>query len=217
MIAKVRSCKTRDPLLGWLKLLLSRICLDEIHFPRLFSKSHYVGNSENGGEVDSSENPFSTEQTYLLNVLSKILSDRLREITIPHDFALSVFGILKKSVDSIDFASGGETGLPTGSAVVDVLGYLLTNLEDTNHTLLKCAMHGRDDVDEDSVDVDTLLYPGFLELPFGLLHDLETTAKIKKAMRQADSIEKTTAYNPKLCTYKGFRRDIVAVIDNCLP
>ena len=48
----------------WLKLLISRIRLDEIHFPQLFSKLYHVSNSENGEEVDSSGSPVSTKHIF---------------------------------------------------------------------------------------------------------------------------------------------------------
>jgi ataxin-10 len=34
-------------------------------------------------------------------------------------------------------------------------------------------------------------------------------------MNQAGNQEATTSYFPKVCPYKGFRRDLVAVIGNC--
>uniref|UniRef100_A0A6N2MSF4 Uncharacterized protein n=1 Tax=Salix viminalis TaxID=40686 RepID=A0A6N2MSF4_SALVM len=61
----------------WMKLLIFRIRLDEIHFPQLFSKLYYVSNSENGEVVDSSGSPVSTEKEYLLNLLPNISSDPL--------------------------------------------------------------------------------------------------------------------------------------------
>lgn len=63
--------------------------------------------------------------------------------------------------------------------------------------------------------VDTLLSPGLLELPFSLLHNLETPAIIRIVMKQADNLETTTTYTPEFCPYTGIRRDMVAVIDNC--
>jgi hypothetical protein len=59
--------------------------------------------------------------------------------------------------------------------------------------------------------VDTLLSPGLLELPFSLLHNLETPAIIRIVMKQADNLETTTTCTPEFCPYTGFRRDMVAV------
>ena len=56
---------------------------------------------------------------------------------------------------------------------------------------------------------------GLLDLLLCLLRELGPPAKIRKALRQADNQEATTSYFPKLCPYKGFRRDLVAVIGNC--
>jgi len=91
---------------------------------------------------------------------------------------------------------------PTGSAVIDVLGYSLAMLRDI------CATNGGVGIDEDLVDVvDTLFSSGLLDLLLCLLRELGPPAKIRKALRQADNQEATTSYFPKLCPYKGFRRD----------
>ncbi|KAH8500287.1 hypothetical protein H0E87_015512 [Populus deltoides] len=192
-------------------MLLSRICLEDVHLPRLLSRLYGVGsNCDNGEEISLSGNPFLTEQAYLLNVVSEILNERLKEITILNHFALCIFGIFKKSVEAIELGSRGESGLPTGSAVIDVLGYSLAMLRDI------CATNGGVGIDEDLVDVvDTLFSSGLLDLLLCLLRELGPPAKIRKALRQADSQEATTSYFPKLCPYKGFRRDLVAVIGNC--
>ncbi|KAG6749431.1 hypothetical protein POTOM_046477 [Populus tomentosa] len=76
-------------------------------------------------------------------------------------------------------------------------------------SLETCPLHGLVDV------VDTLLSPGLLELPFSLLHNLETPAIIRIVMKQADNLETTTTYTPEFCPCTGIRRDMVAVIDNC--
>jgi ataxin-10 len=69
-----------------------------------------------------------------LNLLSNISSDRLKEITIPHDFALSLFGVFKESVDPLTLLHGAKLDfLQDRSAVVDLLGYSLTILRDMSH------------------------------------------------------------------------------------
>ncbi|KAB5527024.1 hypothetical protein DKX38_020871 [Salix brachista] len=94
----------------WMKLLIFRIRLDEIHFPQLFSKLYYVSNSENGEEVDSSGSPVSTEKEYLLNLLPNISSDPL---TLFHGAKLDL--------------------LLDRSAMVDLLGYSLPISRDMSH------------------------------------------------------------------------------------
>ncbi|CAK7340329.1 unnamed protein product [Dovyalis caffra] len=192
-------------------MIVFRICLEDIHFPRLFSRLYGVGSyCENAEEISLSGDPFLAEQAYLLNIVSEILNERLKEITILNDFALCILEIFKKSVEVVEFGSRGESGLPTGSAVIDVLGYSLTILRDI------CASNARVGIDGDLVDVvDKLLSSGLLDLLLCLLRDLEPPAIIRKAMKQANNQEATSSYFPKFCPYKGFRRDLVAVIGNC--
>ncbi|XP_065872290.1 uncharacterized protein [Euphorbia lathyris] len=189
----------------WLKLLLSRICLEEIHFPILFTRLYCVGDSENSERI-----AFSAEQAYLLSIVSEILNERLSDITVSNDFALFVFGIFKRSLEVIQSHSRGKSSLPTGSAAVDVLGYSLTILRDT------CAQHGKTATTEDLVDVvDTLVLHGFIELLLSVLSKLEPPAIIKRAMRENENQEPCSSESSKPCPYRGFRRDIVAVIGNC--
>ncbi|WCJ18719.1 ARM repeat superfamily protein [Euphorbia peplus] len=188
----------------WLKLLLSRICLEEIYFPKLFSRLYCIGGSE------KSENVFSSEQAYLLSIVSDILNERLRDITVSNDLAMFAFGIFKRSLEVIECGSRAKSGLPTGSAEVDVLGYSLTILRDM------CAQHGKTAIVEDVVDVvDTLVLHGLIELLLSVLCKLEPPAIIKRAMKQNENQEPSSSESLKPCPYKGFRRDIVAVIGNC--
>ncbi|XP_057497100.1 uncharacterized protein LOC130781785 [Actinidia eriantha] len=197
----------------WLKLLLSKVCLEENKFPQLFSTLCLVGASENSqDDINIRHNFFVSEQAYLLNIISEILNERIHEISVSKDFATCVLGILKQVVGAVDWVSRGECGLPTGSAVVDVLGYSLTILREI------CA---RDILggskEHDSLDVvDSLLSSGLLELLLGLLRDLEPPAIIKKAMKQNGDQDGATSSSFRPCPYKGFRTDIVAVICNCM-
>ncbi|EEF50443.1 conserved hypothetical protein [Ricinus communis] len=193
----------------WFKLLLSRICLEEEYFYKLFSCFYCAGDSENSEGISSSSDLFSTEQAYLLSTVSEILNERLEDISVSIDFAFYVFGIFKRSVGVVDFVSRGNSGLPTGSAAVDVLGYSLTILRDT------CALHGKGGLYHSVDVVDTLLSNGLLELLLFVLHDLEPPPMIKKAMKQNENHEPASSRSYKPCPYKGFRRDIVAVIGNC--
>ncbi|CAL0328483.1 unnamed protein product [Lupinus luteus] len=113
----------------WLKLLLSRICLEESQLPVLFSKLQFVDIPE-GEDTDSTVDHHSSEQAFLLQILSEIVNERIRDITISIDVALFLFGVFKKSVGILEHAVRGKSGLPSGSAAVDVLGYSLTILRD---------------------------------------------------------------------------------------
>ncbi|XP_022134090.1 ataxin-10 isoform X2 [Momordica charantia] len=193
----------------WVKLLLSRICLEEPYFPLLFSKLCPVDNSKDGEKVESEDVSFSSEQAFLLTIISEILNERIGDITVPNDFASCVFRIFQSSLSIIDFTPICKCSLPTGTTAVDVLGYSLAILRDI------CAQDGRHkDISEDAVDV--LLSLGLLDLLLGLLRNVEPPAMIKKALQQAENEDRSSRPNSlKRCPYKGFRRDIVAVIANC--
>lgn len=195
----------------WLKLILSRICLEEPYFPRFFSKFSLVDDSKIGEDIGFGDGLFLSEQAFLLRVVSEILNERLNEITFPNDFALFVFGIFKRSVGVSNSVSRCKSGLPTGSTVIDVLGYSLTILRDI------CACNSEGGLkEEDSVDaVDVLVSSGLIELLLCLLGELEPPTMIRKALKQGENRERTSSYSSKPCHYRGFRRDIVAVIGNC--
>ncbi|PON41222.1 Coatomer beta subunit [Parasponia andersonii] len=196
----------------WLKLLLSRIFLEQLHTPPLFSELSLVGPS--AAKVQDFEDGdifFSPEQAFLLRMISEILNERIEEITVPNDFALFVLEIFKSSIGVINSESRTKSGLPTGSTAIDVLGYSLTILRDI------CAQKGPRDSEESLADaVDTLISSGLVGLLLRLLQDLELPAMIRKTMKQGANQEGTrSSFTLKPCLYKGFRRDIVAVIGNC--
>ncbi|XP_074273067.1 uncharacterized protein LOC141596724 [Silene latifolia] len=182
----------------WLKLLISRVCLEESHFSVLFSVLSENVASEN---LKNPEKRFTTSQAYLLRLVSEILNERLKEIHINIDFALYILGIFETAVKIVDFHTRGQSGLPTGSASIDVLGYSLTVLRDT------CAQ-------DSSVVVNSLIDKGFLDLLLSLLRELELPSSIRKTISRVEG-ETGDSESPKVCPYKGFRRDIVAVIGNC--
>ncbi|XP_027349399.1 ataxin-10-like [Abrus precatorius] len=193
----------------WLKLLLSRICLEESQLPVLFPKLRFVHVPE--GEVTESTNDqFSSDQACLLRIISEILNEQLRNVTVSNDVTLFVFGIFKKSIGVLEHATRGKSGLPSGSAEVDILGYSLTILRDI------CA---QDSVRGNMVDakdvVDLLLPYGLIELLLSLLWDLEPPAIIRKGIKQYENQDGTSC-SSKPCPYKGFRRDVVALIGNCV-
>ncbi|MED6132929.1 hypothetical protein PIB30_023476 [Stylosanthes scabra] len=194
----------------WLKLLLSRICLEESQLPVLFPKLQYVDDPSGEGDTESKDDQFSSVQAFLLRILSEILSERLEDVTISTDTALFVYGIFKKSIRILEHEVRGKSGLPSGSPEVDVLGYSLTTLRDI------CAQDNARGNKEDAESVvDVLLSYGFIELLLSLLRDLEPPTTIRKVMKQFENQDDASSSSLKPCPYKGFRRDIVAVIGNC--
>lgn len=195
----------------WVKLLLSRICLEEPYFPMLFSKLRPIDTYEDSNKAKCYIS-FSSEQAYLLTIISEILNEQIGDIAVPKDFASCLYRIFQTSVSIIDSTPICKSGLPTGTIAGDVLGYSLTILRDI------CAQDskkGDKDVSEDAVDV--LLSLGLIDLLLGILRDIEPPAVIKKALQQAENEDRKNLPNIlKACPYKGFRRDIVAVIANCL-
>ncbi|KAM1252499.1 hypothetical protein ACFX13_041331 [Malus domestica] len=142
--------------------------------------------------------------------MSDILNERLQEITVPSDLAFCVFGIFKKSIGILKCATRGKSGLPTGSSMIDVLGYSLTILRDI------CAQKSVRGSNEDLGDaVDVLLSHGLIELLLCLLRDLEPTSVMRKAIKQGEERDGPKSSSLKPCPYKGFRRDMVAVVGNC--
>ncbi|KAL1360292.1 hypothetical protein AAHE18_04G167400 [Arachis hypogaea] len=163
MAAIVRTASSAGFAEDWLKLLLSRICLEESQLPVLFPKLEYV------------DDPLGEEDT--------------------------------ESKDG-----RGKSGLPSGSPEVDVLGYSLTILRDI------CAQdNARGNRDDAESVVDVLFSYGFIELLLSLLRDLEPPTTIRKVMKQFENQDGIGASSSSLkpCPYRGFRRDIVAVIGNC--
>ncbi|KAG5135187.1 hypothetical protein JHK82_026375 [Glycine max] len=141
---------------------------------------------------------------------SEILNERLKDVTVSKDVALFVFGIFKKSIGVLEHATRGKSGLPSGFVGVDVLGYSLTILRDV------CAQDGVRGNTEDSNDVvDVLLSYGLIVLLLCLLGALEPPAIIRKGLKRCEK-EDGASCSLKPCPYKGFRRDIVALIGNCV-
>ncbi|KAG5381379.1 hypothetical protein IGI04_032849 [Brassica rapa subsp. trilocularis] len=179
----------------WLKLLVSRLCVEGDCFPGLFSKL-----------ANHKDSTFTSEHAFLLSMVSDIVNERLKEVSIPKDTAHFVLGLLRQSVQVFDFASAERSELPTGSAVIDVMGYSLVVIRDA------CAGGSLEELKNDSSggNVDMLLSSGLIELLLDLLRKLEPPTTIKKALKQSP-----TSSSGKPCSYRGFRRDIVAVIGNC--
>lgn len=192
----------------WIKLIYSRICLEESQLPVLFSKLQFKDIRE-GEDTESKDDQFSSEQAFLLQILSEIINERIEDVTVSKDVALFVYGIFKKSTGVLEHAARGKSGLPTGVTAVDILGYSLTILRDI------CARDSARGNAEDANDVvDVLLSYGLIELLLIVLGDLEPPAIIRKGIRQSENQDGASS-SSKPCPYKGFRRDIVALIGNC--
>lgn len=142
-------------------------------------------------------------------MLSEYLSNRPKDVSmISSPFALEVLKVLDIASAIVDFSSRGSSDGPTGFPAIDVLGYSLTILRHI------CAWEN-DIAHATEAPVDLLLSAGLLQLLLRLLCELEPPAIIRKSMANADHfIQSSTAL--KVCPYKGFRRDLVSVIGNCL-
>ncbi|XP_043697710.1 ataxin-10-like [Telopea speciosissima] len=213
LIEIVRTASTVGFQEDWFKLLLSIICFEESHFLSLFSELRLV---ENAGNFKYGDNHFTMEQAFLLSTVAECLNKKMTEISVSNEFANCVLGILKVAVGVLDCVSKEKFGLPTGSAAIDVLGYSLTTLRDI------CARDEMLSSEKDSSAgvIESLLSAGLVELMLDLLRNLEPPAIIKKSIKQVESCENRKGYmssnSLKVCPYKGFRRDIVGVIGNCL-
>lgn len=152
---------------------------------------------------------FCREHAFLLGVLSKCLSERPGEIMLQSGFGLCIYDYLKRASGVVNFYARGDSALPTHNPDVDVLGYCLTILRDV------CAWEGRT-VAEDHVF--PLLSAGLLETLLGFLRELEPPSLVRKSMMQArNQLNSLTMDEPsKVCPYKGFRKDVVSVICNCV-
>lgn len=193
-----------------MRLLLSRICLEESQLPVLFSQIRF-GPAPQGETIVFEDDQFSSAQAFLLRILAEILSEDTTDVTVTRDVALYVFETFKKSIGALECSPRTESGIPTGSAAIDVLGYSLNILRDI------CAQDSVEGGSRgDAEDIVDILFPhGLIELLLSLLRNLEPPAIIRKAVKQSDD-QDVVDHLLKPCPYKGFRRDIVALIANCV-
>ncbi|XP_077230470.1 uncharacterized protein LOC143863630 [Tasmannia lanceolata] len=198
----------------WLLLLLAKICFKEDYFSRLFLElsltSLYIDNSG----LSCRDALFTMEQAFLLGLLSEILTQRMYDHIDSNDFALSILEILKRASLFVDSVARAQSSPPVRSPTTDILRYSLRILRDI------CAREGPDAQNKSSsltmggseTDllpvVDSLLSSGLLTLLLGLLSELEPVEVIRKSRAQEQS-------QGKVCPYKGYRSEIVAVIGNC--
>ncbi|RZC72745.1 hypothetical protein C5167_048227 [Papaver somniferum] len=206
IVAEIVTTASRDGLReDWLLGLLAKICLEESYFSPLFFMLSTASVVEKNNNLKDTDDIFTLENEFLLSVLYETLNKKRNEL-VPKKFALSVLGILKRVVTVVDFFSRGQSKLPTGTPAVDVLGYSINILRDI------CAQDRVKLKSEESVTiVDLLLSSGLLDLLIDFLRELEPPSTIKKSFPQ-----ESASVQLKFCPYKGFRRDIVAVIANCL-
>ncbi|KAF7062439.1 hypothetical protein CFC21_069040 [Triticum aestivum] len=185
----------------WLEWLLFKICVEEEKFKTLFAA---LGSTD-GGE---SGNEFSAKHAFLMGTLSKCLTERPEEVSISNSFALHVFNILKHAAETLDFTCRGSSELPTGLPGIDVLGYSLVLLKDI------CAWEPSSS--ETEAPVDSPLQAGLVKRLLKYLGELEPPSTIRKAMAKEQGDQQPAFATAKVCPYNGYRRDLVAVIANCL-
>ncbi|CAA6669565.1 unnamed protein product [Spirodela intermedia] len=153
--------------------------------------------------------PFTVEQAFLLGILSDFLSEQPGEGGhISRGFVLAVLRVLEGASLSVDFSSRGPSPLPTGSPAVDALGYSLAILRD---------IAAADDSSSLPPLVEPLVSSGICRHLLGLLRDLEPPSTVRRALHRRPSSEAASPPSSpsKVCPYRGFRRDLVAVIGNC--
>ncbi|CAH9108320.1 unnamed protein product [Cuscuta epithymum] len=210
----IRTACMADSATGsWFKLLLSTICIEGYHTESVFFKL----DPDYAAGMIPADGHYVSEQAYTLRTLSDALNGGIEILAVTSDFALCILGILRSAAGGVDFTTRGKVGLPTGSILVNVLGYSLTILRDI------CACDRRTGFKDDVVDV--LVSSGLIELLLSFLRSLEPPAIIRAAMKQQQhrenrhEKEETTMSSRQIitcCPYKGFRRDIVAILGNCL-
>ncbi|KAJ4972571.1 hypothetical protein NE237_005745 [Protea cynaroides] len=146
------------------------------------------------------------EHAILLSTLAESLNKKLVEIFVSNDFTLCALGILKRAVGILDWVSKGKSRLPTGSAAIDVLEYLLAIMRDI------CVQDKMGNSEKDN-SADVLLSSGLVELMLDLLRELEPPDYIRNSINQSQSCEKREG-SLKLYPYKRFQRGIIGVIGN---
>ncbi|XP_020093913.1 ataxin-10 [Ananas comosus] len=193
----------------WLEWLLFKICVEERNFSNLFTKLSLPDDPDSSPPHELESVKFNIKHAFLLGILSKCLSERPKEVIVSNEFALDMLKILKRASETVDFASRGSAALPTGSPAIDVLGYSLLILRDI------CAWEHPYSPSLDA-PIDSLLNAGLFELLLTSLRELEPPAIVRKSMAREQAIDQLTSSPSNVCPYKGYRRDLVSVIANCL-
>ncbi|KAL0913935.1 hypothetical protein M5K25_017429 [Dendrobium thyrsiflorum] len=206
MLAIITTALTDGYQEEWIEWLVTKICIEEPYFLQLFEK---MGLARHGySYADEKYTFFTNTQAFLLGLLSKCLSERPGDISMTNNFVLGILKIFKEATNVTDFISRGTSALPTGFPTTDVLGYSLMILRDA------CAW---EDPSLASLEapVDSLLSAGLVELVLGFLQELEPPSIVRRSMANTGG-EAVITEAKKVCPYRGFRRDLVSVIGNCL-
>ncbi|WOL10013.1 ataxin-10 [Canna indica] len=194
----------------WFYWLLCKVCIEEPYFSRVFIGLGSPCDLDNSAEDECQYMLFTREQSFLLEMLTEYLRDRPGDVTsISNHFVLEVLKVLKGASAIVDFTSRGNSDVPTGSPAVDALGYSLIILRHI------CAW-ANDISHAAEAHIDSLVSAGLLQLLLCLLGELEPPAIIRKSMMNARGHSGQPSSSVKLCPYKGFRKDLVSVIANCL-
>lgn len=187
----------------WLEWLLFKVCVEEQKFETLFNalcSTNDVKCTDNG--------EYNAKHAFLLGTLSRCLNTHPKEVTVSDSFAHDVFNVHKHAAETVDFTHRGTSPLPTGCPAVDILGYTLQLLRDI------CAWESPSS--ETQSPVDSLLQTGLVKRLLKYLGELEPPSTIRKSMAKGQGDNHPALENAKVCPYIGYRRDLVAVIANCL-
>jgi ataxin-10 len=187
----------------WVEWFLFKVCVEEQKFETLFRALRSTDDVECS---DSGE--YNARHAFVLGTLSKYLANHPKEVTVSDSLALEVFNVHKNAVDTVDFTRRGSSPLPTGSPAIDVLGYSLQILRDI------CAWESSSS--EIRLPVDSLLQTGLVKRLLKYLRELEPPSTIRKSMARGQADQQLALANGKVCPYIGYRRDLVAIIANCL-
>ncbi|KAJ1299085.1 hypothetical protein BS78_01G504100 [Paspalum vaginatum] len=187
----------------WLQWLLFKVCVEEQKFESVFIALFSTNDVEC---PDSAE--YNAKHAFLWGTLSRCLNNHPSEGTLSDSFAHHVFNVHKHAAEVVDFTHRGTSPLPTGSPAIDVLGYTLQLLRDI------CAWESPSS--EALGPVDSLLQTGLVEYLLRYLGQLEPPSTIRKSMARGQGNNHPALGNTKVCPYIGYRRDLVAVIANCL-
>ncbi|KAF7056049.1 hypothetical protein CFC21_063504 [Triticum aestivum] len=210
----------------WLEWLLFKICVEEEKFEALFAAL----DSTDGGE---SGNGFNANHAFLMGTLSKCLTERPEEVSVSNSFALHVLNIQKHAAETVDFTCRGSSELPTGLPGIDVLGYSLVLLKDIcawepssslqaepsssgTEAPVDSPLQAEPSSSGTEAPVDSLLQAGLIKRLLKYLGELEPPSTIRKAMAKEQGDQQPAFATAKVCPYNGYRRDLVAVIANCL-
>ncbi|CAN6314266.1 unnamed protein product [Urochloa humidicola] len=187
----------------WLEWLLFKVCVEEEKFESLFNALCSTNDVEC---TDSGE--YNAKHAFLLGTLSRCLNTHPKEVTISDSFAHHVFNVHKHAAETVNFTHRGTSPLPTGRPAIDILGYTLQLLRDI------CAWESSSS--ETQGPVDSLLQTGLVKRVLKYLGELEPPSTIRKSMARGQGDNHPDLENAKVCPYIGYRRDLVAVIANCL-